>query len=784
MKAGQFVPRLRFLPSIVLAGSLLGTGLFWWTQADRNAQISAAAIGHEIKELRDVIATRINIYEGILRAAQSLFMASDYVSADEWRRFSLVQAQKGRYPGIDGLFYVARTQRRDIPGFISAQKKEYSDFSLSFLNDGALSKGIPAGDKELFVVTRVEPKEQYGAALGVDYGSDPVKREAIEKALAATAPALSGSVAPLPGSPERLLFFVPVYADGVVPSSAEKRRDLALGLVGVMIRMDLAMDSIFKAEKDVLWAKVYDGETPSDAALLYDGEEASDIDTYQSVTTSPQTISFDLTDRVWSLSVSLALDQVHFSSGIRAYFVPLLGGVLSFALWLAARLLISGRARALSLAEKMARLSKESEERLVNAQMIARIGNWERDLATGRYRWSEETFRIFGLPPGTKACQETLKSVVHPEDWEELMGRLGQVMNEGIPDNFEFRILSPDEMTRHVHVFAGVVRGEDGKAIRLSGTIQDISERKWADEAIKKSEKQFRRLVESANMIAWEATMHNTHFNYVSPHAENLFGYPMEDWYAENFWVEHIHLDDREYVVQYSRAAASRGEDHDFEYRMIAADGSSVWVRDIVSVQANPRGPNSLRGFMIDISDQKQEEEAIWRKANYDGLTNLPNRAMGMDRLLRAMARARRSDVMAAVLFIDLDGFKEINDTMGHEAGDILLVEASKRLSACARETDTVARHGGDEFLIVLNEIPEELMATHVAEKVLDAMRSPFDLDGREVTISCSIGVSLYPKHGDKTEVLIGLADMAMYAVKASGKDGLRFADKKHLGSD
>ncbi|MDP2795089.1 MAG: diguanylate cyclase [Sulfurisoma sp.] len=177
-----------------------------------------------------------------------------------------------------------------------------------------------------------------------------------------------------------------------------------------------------------------------------------------------------------------------------------------------------------------------------------------------------------------------------------------------------------------------------------------------------------------------------------------------------------------------------------------------------------------------DVTDLKAREDEIRQQAYHDHLTGLPNRNLFMDRLKLAIAQARRNERKLAIMFIDLDRFKEINDRLGHAAGDAVLCEAGRRLSDSLRDSDTVARLGGDEFIVLLAEIAEPDDAATVAEKMLSRMTLPFDLPGEAVQAGASIGIAQFPKDGDDTETLIQAADKAMYAVKAQGRNGFRFA--------
>ncbi len=171
----------------------------------------------------------------------------------------------------------------------------------------------------------------------------------------------------------------------------------------------------------------------------------------------------------------------------------------------------------------------------------------------------------------------------------------------------------------------------------------------------------------------------------------------------------------------------------------------------------------------------KQTNEQITALAHHDSLTGLPNRILFYDRLNQAITRALRDKESIALMYLDLDGFKHINDTLGHDAGDALLREAAKRIMACVRESDTVARIGGDEFTVILCNAQTTSSNDHVAKKIVDAIAYPFMINGKNCTVSASIGIAIYPDHGETAEQLVKIADAAMYLAKHSGKNCCRY---------
>ena len=259
-------------------------------------------------------------------------------------------------------------------------------------------------------------------------------------------------------------------------------------------------------------------------------------------------------------------------------------------------------------------------------------------------------------------------------------------------------------------------------------------------EALEASATKYQGLVEHVPAIVYHAdSSPDGACRYVSPRAEQLLGYPAEAWTNDpGFWVSRVHPDDRDRLVTHWQADRVRsGERSDaIEYRMIDATGRTRWVRDQASrFDVSDGLPERWTGFLTDITDRKVLEEQLEHQAFHDPLTGLPNRALFVDRLRHALARADRRREPLAVLFLDLDEFKNVNDGIGHEAGDELLVAVARILRANLRPMDTAARLGGDEFAILLEDLSEAEAGTVAAHRILAALEAPIPIAGREVVI-------------------------------------------------
>lgn len=299
-------------------------------------------------------------------------------------------------------------------------------------------------------------------------------------------------------------------------------------------------------------------------------------------------------------------------------------------------------------------------------------------------------------------------------------------------------------------------------------------------------EKSLRDLIEGVNAIVWEADPDTMHFSYVNAHAKTMLGYPRERWTNDpHFWESIIVDEDRASTVSYCIKQIKAGRDHELDYRVKTADGKVCWIHERVSVIVDEAGQtSSLRGLMVDITSLKESEEKLIHQATHDGLTGLPNRALLQDRIQQGIAHANRQGSTLAVMFIDLDRFKIINDSLGHDVGDAVLQTAASRLTASVREVDTVARLGGDEFVMLLTDINRVEDITAIANKTLENLSKTFSIGRDEYVLTASIGISVYPKDGKDVQTLLKNADAAMYRAKADGKNRFEyFAEQMNVNA-
>jgi len=316
------------------------------------------------------------------------------------------------------------------------------------------------------------------------------------------------------------------------------------------------------------------------------------------------------------------------------------------------------------------------------------------------------------------------------------------------------------------------------------GIIKDITERKQAEEALRESEERYHFIADHTADHIWTMDL-SLHFLYSSPAVFKILGYTIEELMAKPFdqfftpeslvtaqkaLMEELEAD-KDPNVDPNRIRTLQSEHYHKNGNLVWLESSLTFIRD---AEMKPVG---ILGVSRDITERKKSEEQIKHFATHDLLTDLPSLRLARDRMSVAINMARRYKKAVAIMFIDLDGFKAVNDTLGHDAGDYMLRQVAQRLLSCVRETDTVARVGGDEFLIIATEINSPENAAQIAEKVIQLVSQPVTINEKQAVVGASIGIALFPDHASDMDQLIKIADEAMYEVKNAGKNGFRFVN-------
>jgi len=472
----------------------------------------------------------------------------------------------------------------------------------------------------------------------------------------------------------------------------------------------------------------------------------------------------------------------------------------------------------LSLQEEVAerrqkeRALRDGEALLAEAQRMARLGSWSYHPIARRAAWSDETYRIYGTdraasPPSCRA----MVARIHRDDRRRVYALFKRAMRCGEPFETEFRIDSADGRQRWIHTLGQPRVDEQGRTYEVRGTVLDITERKTQEHQLDAERKVFEAIASGAPLkdvlgslcalLESQGTAHGavyllaqdalveaaaptlpaeyrletariplgSHPGLNAGGAEQGHAVLASDLSTDARWAGHRH------------GALSAGLRACWAVPILGSATPMLGV--LATYFSEPREPSAHELRLIDricniakiALERDQAEQRIRQLAHYDELTGLPNRAMFNQALGHALSHAQREGSGLALLFVDVDRFKNINDTLGHDAGDRLLRQVAERLKLCVRASDLVARFGGDEFMVLLENLSDSRYAASVAEKLLAAIAGPLTLGQQEFHLSASIGISTYPDDGDDPRVLQKNADIAMYRAKERGRNCWHF---------
>ena len=377
---------------------------------------------------------------------------------------------------------------------------------------------------------------------------------------------------------------------------------------------------------------------------------------------------------------------------------------------------------------------------------------------------------MLGYPPEEMTNPRFWLSHMHPDDVARVNEHVRILSREGGQDECEFRLIAADGQSVWLHDVATGEPGPDGRPECVRGVMVDITERKQAETALLESERRFRTAFNGAG-TGMALVGIDGRFLRVNDELVRITGYSEEELLETSF-IAITDAEDQAAGRSLIRRMLSGGQRTFLgEQRYVHKSGAIVWVLVSSSLVVDDADrPLYFITQVQDITERKRAEDLLAHRALHDPMTGLPNRTLLIDRLNHAMARCRRTGRSAAVLFIDLDRLKMVNDSMGHEAGDELLTAVARRMETILRPQDTAARHGGDEFVIVCEDLESAEHAVVIAERLGDVLAAPFALPAGEAYVTASIGIAVSRNEGDTPESLLRDADAAMYRAKEKGK--------------
>lgn len=368
------------------------------------------------------------------------------------------------------------------------------------------------------------------------------------------------------------------------------------------------------------------------------------------------------------------------------------------------------------------------------------------------------------------------EDITHSDDRQHVRAAILDAVKNNRRFDVEYRIVRHDGTIRWVWERGTHISLGEQELNVLEGFIQDITERKQADEALREAERRYRAIFENAIEGIYQSTPSNGYLA-VNPALARMYGYESPQALISTLRdIAHQVYVDPGRRDEFIKLMAQDGVVTNFESRIYRYNGDIIWISENARAVHNSEGTLLFfEGTVEAITERKLHEAEIQFQATHDALTGLPNRTLLYDRMQQAVLHSERYGNLAAVAFLDLDQFKFINDSLGHQVGDELLKITAQRLITCLRESDTVARQGGDEFVLLLTSQPNEESVTQTLQRVLHEVAQPWMANGLEFQITCSIGVTLCPNDGRDAETLLKNADSAMYKAKELGRNNFQY---------
>lgn len=784
----------RLADAVLLAG--VGLSVYGWlASADSLRQSENAAFDAQAAAKVQRVVDYVDRYIDLCESLAAVFHSSVDVDRIEFHQHVRSLRIADRYPALQALQYAARVPREQRAAFEEAVRNDrslrpegYPDYRIH-----------PEGDRDEYSpVVFNEPMEGNEAAFGYDHAYDTDRRAVLERARDGARPMISPPLQLVQGSqPTRgLVIRAPVYAHGQPRDTPDERRLAYAGHVSVVVRAaDLLRYALADHDASRYGVSVRDigdqsfqaGEPGGSPQPVFEG---ADVWTHP-YSAPPDADPADLRlnvkaigGRMWEIAIA----RRPFDPASQPYpLLVLLGGLLgSAALWVALRVFADRYIRASELAERMSRQARESEARLRNVIDGTADGILTYDEQGRIASANTAALRMFGraeadmlgrpmsaLVPLGDAARGGAAVVFRPGTGGEATG----LRSDGR--------LFPMELSVSAVEFDG--------ARHYVALLRDISERRAAELAIEESQRQLRRAdalrrtIYDSAPFAIVATDLRGVIQAINPAAEVLLGYSADELIGRATPV--LYHDRQEVAQRASQLAAElgepiepgaevflarprRGRPDEREWTVVRKDGRRVPVILVSTSMVSETGePVGFMGISYDVTERKRAEEHIRHMAHHDALTNLPNRVLLQERLGAALVRARREGDVLALMFIDLDRFKNINDSLGHHVGDAILKIVAERLHAAVRASDTVARMGGDEFVVLLPKVAQVSDCEAVAQKMIAVLGEPMQVGPHLLRVTPSIGVATYPEGGADPATLMRAADAAMYHAKAQGRN-------------
>jgi len=795
----------------VLAIGLLLSGVAWWRASDRIQKTADATFAQQTGDVTEHLTQLRDHYLDVLRSFQAMYLVDHKVSRTNFHQHFLNLSVSADYPAFMAIQYAQTVTHADRAGFEAAIRADRSMDAGGYPGYEILPPGQRA---QYLPVVYNEPMTPNHTVLGYDMAFEATRREVMERARDSGLAQVSAPLHMLQDQGDNLgvLVRLPVYKPGARVNDTASRRDAFVGLISGVIRASTLMKQV-AGSKD--WHKLHwvvsdIGPRPdtaqADAQQLFDSAQhmnqgyrrTSEIDPADQRSTQ-----IEWGGRQWQMS--FVREPVRAMT--QAYpLALLLGGIFaSVGLWWAIRNAANRHALAAAMALELSQKALDSERRLRalldnTVDGILTLNPSGKILSVNR-----AICLIFGQSEADMVGQHMgmvlPAASAHPQQGVDAFLQSQAVGIDGVGRRVEGVRASGTRFPVDMAVSSMALNGQTQFIV----VLRDLSAQESAEKAIREAQRQLNEVDEMRRVIVHNAPYAIFVLNAqgviqtVNPAGEKMLGVKAQDLVgrctARRFF-------DADQVADRARLLALRLNEpvreldvlthlaHESpglpsEWTMRRDDGSFLVAEITVTELSNEYG--LLSGYLAmayDVTSRHDAENQLQHMAQHDALTSLPNRNMLQEQLKACMSQAERYGRHMAMMFLDVDRFKKINDGLGHNVGDSVLIEIARRLRTGMRTSDIVARLGGDEFVILLPQIAAVEDGERVAQKVLDLFADPLRIGAHELRVTPSIGLAIYPEHGADTVTLMRHADLAMYQAKNNGRNRVQvYSDKMQAPS-
>jgi diguanylate cyclase (GGDEF)-like protein/PAS domain S-box-containing protein len=760
--------RLVLLPLLVLSAALSVTWMLWDHERQASRHELLSQFDFSLGDAVSRIEQRMGTYELLLRGVQSLFAAGGDIGRDQFRDYVDTLNLDANFSGIQAIGIVAWVPAAQKAEHVAAMHQQgLPDYMIQ--PTGSRENYAPIIQREPYIgINRLPP--------GFDAWVDPVRRRAMEQARDSGMATISGKVRLTVDAEAKahpgFVMYLPVYARGQLQDTVAQRRAHLVGWVFASFRMHDVIASLYGEQPPGLTIAIYDGVEPSSAALLHKTPETPGHHRADTMSASEYLV---VGGHDWTLSMT-AQDDFNARFGRNAAFlIASIGTGLSLLLALLTWLMMTGRGRATRLASAMTKELRENEEKF---RAIADCTvNWEIWWGPdGKPRWINSAVEqyIGYTVDECMALPDFAGTVIYPEDIPRVAPEFEKALQGFRGDDLEFRCVRKDGSLMWLSASWVPISNARGDFIGFRTSGRDITERKQVEAELRIAAVAFDSM-EPMMITDASATILRVNSAFT-----DCTGYTAEEIVGQTPQVLRSDRHDAAFFKEMweaiHRAGGWQGEIWD---RRKNGEVYPKWL----TISAVMGEDGIVSHYVIthhDITERKIAEERIKELAFFDALTRLPNRTLLLERLRQALTVSARNEACGALLFIDLDHFKTLNDTLGHDKGDLLLQQVAQRLAASVLANDTVARVGGDEFVVVLGNLhknrQEATSQTEaMAERIIAVLGSPYQLGEIEYRSTASIGATVFRGHQASMDELLKQADLAMYKSKERGRNAVRF---------